>query len=167
MIYLTITRVYPANEWRTIPAGLLAQAVTQPVALKPMGLMGLFAGAQVAGADVSEFRAVWQYSEFVRRVEDALSTGNLAGAHGLLAVCPVEFTGDTLRALQTVLATNTLRAIDTVALERRETPPETVDAFAVTAALEAAGYTWDGSAWGYRGGGQVGAIGGVVGDGGK
>lgn len=152
MIYISITRVYPANQWRTLPAGVLAQAVLQPVALKSMDLMTLFAGAQTAGADVAEFRAVWQYSEFVQRVERALNDGNLTGAMGLLAVCPVDFSGRTLQALQTVLAANTLRVVDVVASETGQAAPETVTALDVTLALEAAGYTWDGSTWVYRGG---------------
>lgn len=147
-IHTSITRAYPANEWRPQTAATLAAAITQPAALRPMSLMQLFTAAAQAGATVAEFSAVWQYSEFVRRVETALTTGDLAGATALLAVCPVQFGERTLAAIQVVLVANTLRLVDVVATEQSQLgAPESVTDSDVTAALEAAGYVWDGSEW--------------------
>jgi hypothetical protein len=147
-IYTSITRAYPANEWRPQTAATLAAAITQPAALRPMSLMQLFTAAAQAGATVAEFSAVWQYSEFVQRVETALTDGDLAGAQALLAVCPVEFTPTTLGTLAAVLAANTLRLVDVVAAEQSRpgavvTAPAQIDADDVTAALTKAGYAWD------------------------
>lgn len=140
------------SNWREKDAATLAAAIVQPAALRPMSLMSLFTHAAQAGAEVSEFSAVWQYSEFVRRVETALTDGDLTGAYALLAVCPVQFSQATLMILGAVLATNTLRLVDVVAREQSQpgavvTAPATVTADDVTAALEAAGYVWRRDEW--------------------
>ena len=140
------------SDWREQPAATLAAAIVQPVALRPMALMTLFTHATAAGADVTEFRDIWQYAEYVQRVEHALTDGDLAGALAMLIVCPVQFGQATLAALQAVLAANTLRLVDTVAAEQSQlgavvTAPVTVTADDVTAALKAAGYVWSSGEW--------------------
>jgi hypothetical protein len=141
-----------SSLWRSLNAEILAASIVQPVALRPMSLMGLFTTAAGAGATVAEFSAVWQYSEYVQRVETALQSGDLAGAQALLTVCPVQFGQATLVALQTVLAANTLRLVDVVAAEQSRpgavvTAPAEIDADDVTEALETAGYVWSSSEW--------------------
>jgi hypothetical protein len=149
MIPTAIFRAFPANTWTTVPASTLAEAVVQPGGLRSMSLMALFQTAAAAGANVTEFRAIWQYAEFVQRTETALQTGDLPGATALLAVCPVQFSAATQQALQTVLAVNMLRLIDLVAAEQQPpvSAPAQVSATDVTLALNALGYTWDGQAW--------------------
>ena len=152
LLYISVTRAFPAHEWRVVPTETLAMAIVQPAALRPMSLMELFRQAAVANAVVAEFAAIWQYSEYVRRVETALQNGDLAGASALLAVCPVQFSEKTLDALQATLAANTLRLVDVLAAEQSlpgapVTAPEGITDSDVTAALNEAGYTWDGEVW--------------------
>jgi hypothetical protein len=45
------------------------------------------------------------------------------------------------------MTANTMRLVDVVASELGEPAPETITADDVTAALEAAGYAWDGFEW--------------------
>lgn len=149
MIYTSITRVFPVNEWRDQEAQRLATAILQPVALRPMSLMDLFQLSVAQGALTVEFRSIWGYGEFVKRTEEALQGGNLVGAVGLLQVCPVSFSPQTLAAIQAILAANTLRVVDVAAAERREAAPVTVTTDDVIAALAAAGYQWDGLFWQY------------------
>lgn len=152
LFIVAITRAWDANEWLAIPAADIASGVSAPVALRSMSLMDLFTRAASAGADVAEFKSIWQYSEFVQRVEAALGDGNLAGAQGLLAVCPVNFSGATLAAFAGVLEANTLRLVDVVAAEQSQpgavvTAPAKATPEDVTAALNEAGYRWNGDEW--------------------
>lgn len=140
------------STWPQTDATTLATASVQPAALCQMSLMDLFQQAAAQGAVVSEFASIWQYSEFVQRVETSLQSGDLAGAQALLAVCPIQFGGATLAALGGVLAANTLRLVDVVAAGQSQpgavvTAPAKVTPEDVTAALNEAGYTWDGTEW--------------------
>lgn len=136
-----------SSDWRSLDAATLATAVVQPAALRPMSLMDLFQQAAAANATVTEFAAIWQYSEYVRRVETALQGGDLAGAMALLAVCPVQFSEKTVDGLQATLAANTLRLVDAVAAEQATVAPVAVTADDVTAALNEIGYQWNGGEW--------------------
>lgn len=113
----------------------LAAAVLAPTSLRVTSLLQLFTMAVQAGAEAAEFRAIWQYQEYVRRVDEALARGDLAATQALLATCPVAFSEKMLAALNTVIAANTLRLIDVVAAELGQNAPATVSAADVDAAL--------------------------------
>ena len=113
----------------------LAAAITAAHSLKPLSLLQLIQQVQAAGGDAQEFRAIWQYQEYVRRTEEALAAGDLAAVQALLLICPVEFSAAMQKALQQVIAANTLRLVDVVAAEMLQAAPVTVTAADVNAAL--------------------------------
>jgi hypothetical protein len=113
----------------------LATAITAAHSLKPLSLLQLIQQVSAAGGDAREFRALWQYQEYVRRAEEDLRVGNLAAVQTLLLVCPVEFSAKTQAALQGVIAANTLRLVDVVAAELGQAAPAKVTSADVNAAL--------------------------------
>jgi len=126
---------YTGSNYAARTSDDLVAAILAPAALKELSLLQLFTMAVQAGAEAAEFRAIWQYQEYVRRVEEALARGDLAATRALLTVCPVPFSEKTLAALNTVIAANTLRLIDVVAAELGQNAPATVSAADVDAAL--------------------------------
>ncbi len=106
-----------------------------------------------AGADIREFRALWRYEEFVRRVESAMQEGDDKALSALIATIPVDLSPATMRAVQSVIQANMLRLIDVVWPEMDERgepvpdPPREVTAGMVEKALMDAGFRWDGTQW--------------------
>jgi hypothetical protein len=147
MIVTTIYRVFPANQWRSMPAEALAAAITQPAALRQMDRKTLFGAVVQAGGDTAALRQLYGYSAYMQDVETALRDGDLAAAQGLLLLCPVDLPSQTQTIIAGVLAGATLRAVDVVAAELGQPAPAQIDAAAVTAALIAAGWTWDNGHW--------------------
>lgn len=113
----------------------LVAAITTPYSLKPLSLLQLIQAVQLAGGDAGEFRAIWQFQEYVQRAEVAFGAGELAAVQALLLVCPVAFSARTLAAINTVITANTLRLMDLVAAELELTAPATVTAADVAVAL--------------------------------
>ena len=113
----------------------LAAAITAAHSLKPLSLLQLIQQVQAAGGDAQEFRAIWQYQEYVRRAEEAFTAGDLAAVQALLLMCPIAFTMLTQKALQTVLTANTLRLVDLIAAELDQTAPAKVTSADINAAL--------------------------------
>jgi hypothetical protein len=113
----------------------LAAAITAAHSLKPLSLLQLIQQVQAAGGDAQEFRAIWQYQEYVRRAEEAFTAGDLAAVQALLLMCPIAFTMLTQKALQTVIAANTLRLVDLIAAELDQTAPAKVTSADINAAL--------------------------------
>jgi hypothetical protein len=147
MIVTTIYRVFPANQWRAMPAEALAAAITQPAALRQMDRKTLFGAVVQSGGDVAALRQLYGYSAYMQDVETALQHGDLAAAQGLLLLCPVDLPAATQAIVAGVLAANTLRAIDVVAVAQNQQVPAQIDAAAVAVALNGDGWTWDGQAW--------------------
>lgn len=147
------TIIFRCPSWRTGDAATLAAELMEPVALRPMSLLDLFQAATAAGADPAEFRPVWGFSEFVRRIEAALQDGDLAGMQALLATIPVDLSPGTLAAVQQVVGANTLTRLQAnwPEFDEQGNPaPETlaaVDAAWVESTLTAAGYSWNGTQW--------------------
>lgn len=144
--------IFTCPSWTTGRRGsaaTLAAELMQPVALRTMSLMDLFMQATVAGADPAEFRPVWGFSEFVRRIEAALQAGDLTAVQALLATVPVSLSDTTMAAVQQAIAANTLTRLQVNWPEfdadgnPAPPPPESVDAAWVEAQLTAAGYVWD------------------------
>jgi hypothetical protein len=127
-----------------MPAAALAQAISQPVALRPMDRKSLFGAVLVAGGNPTELRQLYAYSAYMNDIETALGDGDLVAAQGLLLLCPIDLGPATQAAIGAVLAANTLRLVDVVAGETGEAAPVEIDADDVTAALTDAGYVWDG-----------------------
>jgi hypothetical protein len=130
--------VYKTDSYHNQTSAALAAAITAPYRLKKLSLLQLIQQVQAAGGgDAQEFRAFWQYQEYVCRAEEAFAAGDLADVQALLLMCPIAFTAATQTALQTVIAANTLRLVDVVAAETGSDPaPTTVTAADVDAALK-------------------------------
>lgn len=139
-------------EFWQMDAARIAVLINTTAKLRSMSLMGLFQAAVAAGADPAEFRTLWGYQEFIRRIEAALQAGDLAGVQALLATNPVDLSPGTLAAVQQVIAANTLTRLQANWPEFDEQgnpapePPTSVDAAWVEEQLTAAGYTWDSTA---------------------
>lgn len=136
-----------SSGWRQTSAAALAATVTQPAALRPMDRKTLFGAVMTAGGVATDLRQLYAYSAYMEDVETTLRDGDLMAAQGLVALCPVDLSPATQQAIDMVLAANTLRMVDLVALEQHDTAPAQVTAEDVTAALGEAGYTWDGIHW--------------------
>lgn len=147
MIATTIYRTFPANQWIVRPADALAAAISQPAAVRPMERKTLFGAVAQAGGDLAAIRQLYGYDAYMRDVDTALQDGDLAAAQGLLLLCPVDLPAGTQAIIAGVLAANTLRAVDVVAIEMGQQAPAQVDAAMVTAALGAAGWVWSGGRW--------------------
>jgi hypothetical protein len=126
---------YRVKNYASCANTTLAAAITAAHSLKPLSLLQLIQQVQAAGGDAQEFRAIWQYQEYVRRAEEAFTAGDLAAVQALLLTCPIEFTAATQKALQTVIAANTLRLVDLIAAELDQTAPAKVTSADINAAL--------------------------------
>lgn len=151
MMQTTIFRT--SDRWRALDAAGNVMLLNAPARLRRMTVLQLFQAAVEGGADPAEFRALWQYGEFIKRMEAGLQNGDLAGVHALLATIPVELSEGTLAAVELVIATNTLTAgqanwpeVDADGNPAGE-PPEEFTAEWVEGTLAEAGYVWDGNQW--------------------
>jgi hypothetical protein len=74
--------------------------------MRVMSLMQLFAEGTGAGADVVELRKLWAFGQYVDRVEDVLSNGDLPGLMAMLATVPIALSEVTTGALLAVIGAN-------------------------------------------------------------
>lgn len=152
VIYTSIVRRFGANEWQQMSSEALAAAITAPSALAETRLTSAFQAAVAAGASLEDLGKCYSQmnNEFVVNLRDALHDGDLVQVHVLVAIAAeqLSWSAETVAALNGVIAGRLLRQVDVVARELGEIAPETVDAAEVDAALEAAGFVWDGAEWG-------------------
>ncbi len=132
---LTVACYRTGSNYASCTSADLAAAISAPSALKPLSLLQFFTAAVSLGADPTEFRAIWQYQEFVRRAEESLVNGDLLAVQTLLAICPLSFSAKALAALNAVITANVLRLVDVVAAELQLAAPATVSATDVAVAL--------------------------------
>ena len=154
MIHTAITRANGANEWLTKTAAVLAAEISQPAGLKKIdGLTGLFRALVGAGATAAEFSPLWNAGDYLRRVELAISNRDYSGLGALFATMPADLSDSGKMALGALFGdfagtggAFTASIVEMVADETGEPVPD-VDAAAVESALNAAGWSWSGSAW--------------------
>jgi len=151
-----ITAIFRTPAWsrgRRGDASVIAAELMEPAGLRRMSLLELFQGVLAAGADIWEFRALWRYEEFVRRVERALQDGDGDALDALIATIPVDLSPATMQAVHEVIKANTLRLIDVVWSETDEEgnplpdPPREVTPEVVEKTLVDAGFRWNGKQW--------------------
>ena len=145
--------IFRVPNYATKDASQLAEAVTAPAALQPISLTDAFAASIQGGAALAELGLVYTQmnNAFVVNLRAALNSGNLVQAGILLQIAHnrLNWSDETMNAINAVLAANSLRLVDVVAREQGEEPPEQVSAADVTATLTEAGYSWDGDRWNY------------------
>lgn len=146
MIYQAITRTHGAGEWRSRDAAALAGDITSKASLQPTNLIQFFGAVVAAGGNPAELAQLWGFEEYVRRAEQALKAGDLAGMQALIATIPAAMGTATATAIITATSGLTRSPIQSVAAESGQEPPA-VDAEAVTAALEGEGWAWNGGVW--------------------
>jgi hypothetical protein len=145
---MSIYRVYGANEWRSMTGAEIADGMNTPAAIKPVTLLVFLGLALAAGADPAELDKLGEKwgGDYIKRAERTLEDGDLAGLNGLMTMA-VGIAAPTKAALQSVIDDLSLTAGQANWSDEDGDPPAEFTAEWVTAQLEEAGYTWDGSAW--------------------
>ncbi len=147
--------IFRVNSYASKTAEQLATALVADAALTPVRLTTAFQEAFEAGASLNELGKVYSQmnNEFVINLRDALHQGDLVQTSILIAIAvdQLQWSQATQDAVDSVLNTYTLTLVEQVANEFGEGAPESLSAADVTSALNAAGYTWNGSAWTFTG----------------
>lgn len=124
-------------DWPQQTSADLATAIVQPAALTGMRLLTFFQQIIAAGGVQAELAPLYERGQFIVNLEENLTNGDLAGVQTLasLAADLVTMSETTTDAIDAVIAANSLRLVDVVAMELGETAPETVSEADVDEAL--------------------------------
>jgi hypothetical protein len=130
---------YRVPDWEKLSSDELATAIVQPAALNPLTMTGAFCAAVLAGADLGELGAAYSKmnNEYVVNLRDALHHGDFNQVQVLIQIgaAVLGWSEKSLGAIQAILAANTLRLVDVVAIEKNESAPPVVSAADIEAAL--------------------------------
>lgn len=120
-----------------LTAEQLAAIVSQPAAMRSGELQTVLGEALAAGATAADFATVWQYPEWLTRLESALGSGDYAGITILLNTAPFDWSMETDAAVTAVVTARALNAAQAKAIEQGADPDllGTITAQDVTDAL--------------------------------
>lgn len=108
--------------YREIAAADLAATLSAPIATRPTELQVALGQALGAGAAAADFAAVWQYPDWLGRLESALESGDYAGISVLLLTKPFVWSAETDAAVTAVIGGLLLNAAQAKAIEQGADP---------------------------------------------
>lgn len=105
-----------------LTAEQLAGILSLPASMRPGELQTVLGEALAAGAAAADFATVWQYPEWLTRLESALGSGDYAGITILLNTAPFDWSIETDAAVTAVVAARALNAAQAKAIEQGADP---------------------------------------------
>lgn len=104
--------------YREKTAEELAAILGAPAAMRAGELQTVLGEALAAGAAAADLAAVWQYPDWLARLESALGNGDYAGITIMLLTKPFQWSAETDAAVTAVVAARALNAAQAKALEQ-------------------------------------------------